>query len=174
MCVGRDIITRQWPRSARVTVNGVHVFAQPMEIASQTGNGACVDITAYLKPSGEANIVHMSVSVPPAERALRLQALLVRVVAPLSVETLARRIGASQTQAAEDAKARMRRVLFAPPPGAGRSGAGEEEDGLEEMVATCTGELYFMYRYISRESCSQFDSLPLTSLTIQSSRCAVR
>ena len=28
------------------------------------------------------------------------------------------------------------------------------------------GELYCMYRYISRESCSQFDSLPLTSLTI--------
>jgi hypothetical protein len=28
------------------------------------------------------------------------------------------------------------------------------------------GELSFMYRYISRESCSQFDSLPLTSLTI--------
>jgi hypothetical protein len=27
------------------------------------------------------------------------------------------------------------------------------------------GELYFMYRYILRESCSQFDSLPLTSLT---------
>jgi hypothetical protein len=25
---------------------------------------------------------------------------------------------------------------------------------------------FFMYRYISRESCSQFDSLPLTSLTI--------
>jgi hypothetical protein len=24
----------------------------------------------------------------------------------------------------------------------------------------------FMYRYILRESCSQFDSLPLTSLTI--------
>ena len=30
------------------------------------------------------------------------------------------------------------------------------------------GELSFMYRYISRESCSQFDSLPLTSLTITS------
>jgi ribonuclease E len=27
------------------------------------------------------------------------------------------------------------------------------------------GESYFMYRYISRESCSQFDSRPLTSLT---------
>ena len=27
------------------------------------------------------------------------------------------------------------------------------------------GELYFLYRYISRESWSQFDSLPLTSLT---------
>jgi hypothetical protein len=31
--------------------------------------------------------------------------------------------------------------------------------------ATRAGELSFMYRYISRESCSQFDSLPLTSLT---------
>jgi hypothetical protein len=27
------------------------------------------------------------------------------------------------------------------------------------------GECSFMYRYILRESCSQFDSLPLTSLT---------
>jgi hypothetical protein len=27
-----------------------------------------------------------------------------------------------------------------------------------------SGELSFMYRYILRESCSQFDSLPLTSL----------
>jgi len=26
--------------------------------------------------------------------------------------------------------------------------------------------LYFMYRYISHESCSHFDSLPLTSLTV--------
>ena len=30
------------------------------------------------------------------------------------------------------------------------------------------GECSFMYRYIVRESCSQFDSLPLTSLTIKS------
>ena len=30
------------------------------------------------------------------------------------------------------------------------------------------GECYFMYRYILRESCSQFDSPPLTSLTIHS------
>jgi hypothetical protein len=35
------------------------------------------------------------------------------------------------------------------------------ERGVED-----DGELYFMYRYILRESCSQFDSLPLTSLTI--------
>ena len=28
-----------------------------------------------------------------------------------------------------------------------------------------------IYRYISRESCSQFDSLPLTSLTNSSARC---
>ena len=31
---------------------------------------------------------------------------------------------------------------------------------------TITGECSFTYRYILRESCSQFDSLPLTSLTI--------
>ena len=34
------------------------------------------------------------------------------------------------------------------------------------------GELSFMYRYISRESCSQFDSLPLTYLAIPSSACS--
>jgi hypothetical protein len=37
------------------------------------------------------------------------------------------------------------------------------------------GECSFMYRYIPRESCSQFDSLPLTSLTISPSpgaRCS--
>ena len=33
------------------------------------------------------------------------------------------------------------------------------------------GECSFMYRYISRESCSQFDSLPLTSLTEALSLC---
>ena len=32
------------------------------------------------------------------------------------------------------------------------------------------GELSFVYRYISRESCSQFDSPPLTSLTLRSSQ----
>ena len=32
------------------------------------------------------------------------------------------------------------------------------------------GECSFMYRYILRESCSQFDSLPLTSLTISQAR----
>ena len=36
-----------------------------------------------------------------------------------------------------------------------------------ELAASRTeGECSFMYRYIVRESCSQFDSLPLTSLTI--------
>ena len=34
---------------------------------------------------------------------------------------------------------------------------------------TITGECSFTYRYILRESCSQFDSLPLTSLTISPS-----
>jgi hypothetical protein len=35
------------------------------------------------------------------------------------------------------------------------------------FVLPTVGGLYFMYRYISHESCSQFDSLPLTSLTVQ-------
>jgi hypothetical protein len=35
-----------------------------------------------------------------------------------------------------------------------------------EGIAELAGECSFMYRYILRESCSQFDSLPLTSLTI--------
>ena len=39
-------------------------------------------------------------------------------------------------------------------------------DGRRIVALTAPGELYFMYRYILRESCSQFDSLPLTSLTI--------
>ena len=34
------------------------------------------------------------------------------------------------------------------------------------LRADLGGECSFMYRYISRESCSQFDSLPLTSLTV--------
>ena len=33
-------------------------------------------------------------------------------------------------------------------------------------VSPTSGECSFIYRYILRESCSQFDSLPLTSLTI--------
>ena len=36
----------------------------------------------------------------------------------------------------------------------------------EKREAREKGEFSFMYRYIFRESCSQFDSLPLTSLTI--------
>ena len=41
----------------------------------------------------------------------------------------------------------------------------EDRDKYSAMLDDI-GELSFMYRYISRESCSQFDSLPLTSLTI--------
>ena len=37
--------------------------------------------------------------------------------------------------------------------------------GLVENIKVRQGE-FFMYRYILPESCSQFDSLPLTSLTI--------
>ena len=34
--------------------------------------------------------------------------------------------------------------------------------GGTAIIALITGECSFMYRYIPRESCSQFDSLPLT------------
>jgi hypothetical protein len=43
------------------------------------------------------------------------------------------------------------------------------------LNATCgRGEFSFIYRYIVRESCSQFDSLPLTSLTIAQSSSSAR
>ena len=49
---------------------------------------------------------------------------------------------------------------------------------LAAAASDDAGECSFMYRYISRESCSQFDSLPLTSLTrsptSSSGRCRVR
>jgi prolyl-tRNA editing enzyme YbaK/EbsC (Cys-tRNA(Pro) deacylase) len=45
---------------------------------------------------------------------------------------------------------------------AGATRAGEQG----RLSDSRDGELYFMYRYILRESCSQFDSLPLTCLTI--------
>jgi hypothetical protein len=41
---------------------------------------------------------------------------------------------------------------------------GASDSSEEGTVALLDGELSFMYRYILRESCSQFDSLPLTSL----------
>ena len=43
-------------------------------------------------------------------------------------------------------------------------------DSIVHDVDAMKVSVLFMYRYISRESCSQFDSLPLTSLTI-SHRC---
>jgi 1-acyl-sn-glycerol-3-phosphate acyltransferase len=46
-----------------------------------------------------------------------------------------------------------------PPPG------GSVRVVSKRILAWRIGELYFMYRYIPRESCSQFDSLPLTCLT---------
>ena len=45
----------------------------------------------------------------------------------------------------------------------------ERDSGVAPRSATSVWHAkvsYFMYRYILRESCSQFDSLPLTSLTI--------
>ena len=53
----------------------------------------------------------------------------------------------------------------------GEEAAAEILDQIATLVANPTaaiaaGEFSFIYRYILRESCSQFDSLPLTSLTI--------
>ena len=42
------------------------------------------------------------------------------------------------------------------------------------IAATSSGECSFMYRYILCESCSQFDSLPLTSLAFQARRRSKR
>jgi hypothetical protein len=43
-------------------------------------------------------------------------------------------------------------------------------DGSTTSPLLTPGECYFIYRYILRESCSQFDSLPLTSFTIAAPR----
>ena len=40
------------------------------------------------------------------------------------------------------------------------------DGGDEAWMLLCGGEYSFIYRYILRESCSHFDSLPLTSLTL--------
>jgi len=47
-----------------------------------------------------------------------------------------------------------------------RGGAPSREETLVSMMALSHTVCYFMYRYILRESCSHFDSLPLTYLTI--------
>ena len=46
----------------------------------------------------------------------------------------------------------------------------DPSDAAAADATSAHGELSFMYRYISRESCSQCDSLPLTSLTISGAR----
>jgi hypothetical protein len=47
-----------------------------------------------------------------------------------------------------------------------RAPSGARLGEAAEFGFACEGECSFIYRYILRESCSQFDSLPLTSLTI--------
>jgi hypothetical protein len=49
-----------------------------------------------------------------------------------------------------------------------RAVALREREGKAARGDAKHGELSFIYRYILRESCSQFDSLPLTSLTFLS------
>ena len=72
--------------------------------------------------------------------------------------------------------AAARVLASAPAAGAGAAAAARYASGTTAAaIARGTeGECSFMYRYILRESCSQFDSLPLTSLTIppSSSNCA--
>jgi hypothetical protein len=46
-----------------------------------------------------------------------------------------------------------------------KSSASGSAAGVGALAPLREGGFYFMYRYISRESCSQFDSLPLPSLT---------
>jgi hypothetical protein len=59
------------------------------------------------------------------------------------------------------------------PTGAGPADSSERARSRSSAAfAIGDGECSFIYRYISRESCSQFDSLPLTSLTIALDRRA--
>jgi hypothetical protein len=56
----------------------------------------------------------------------------------------------------------------------GAADAAGDATGVRAAVRVDVGEFSFIYRYILRELCSQFDSLPLTSLTISPDRCARR
>ena len=68
------------------------------------------------------------------------------------------------TAAAEKRAAQARDLLFR------EAGAASPARQRARSRSRSEGECSFMYRYISRESCSQFDSLPLTSLTMARAR----
>ena len=70
-------------------------------------------------------------------------------------------------QRVADAKQQLDSVLAEE---AGRVEAELEAEFAPQLAVAQRGECSFMYRYIVRESCSQFDSLPLTSLTISPRR----
>ena len=72
-------------------------------------------------------------------------------------------------RAARRSESRPRSERQCATPRGAHHGAARRPNGARTCGGV-DGEYSFMYRYIPRESCSQFDSLPLTSLTISGAR----
>ena len=154
-----SLVERQWPPGSRLFVNGSLVFTAPSVLpTSKTAknNGVAVDITRYVRTGAMANEVKFLDNMPGTSGALRLRALLVRVVAPISVETMMQRIGNTNMEVAAISKARSARLLFSPlsskpessasasassssssSSAAAAAAAVPDPDAIEEMVATC-------------------------------------
>ena len=80
-----------------------------------------------------------------------------------AIKTLARKYATAHERAASGrglSSTKIKSVLYSI--GDNSSYLGDHALPVERMIRECS----FIYRYILRESCSQFDSLPLTSLTI--------
>tara|TARA_B110000208_G_scaffold32891_1_gene43303 strand:+ start:113 stop:2113 length:2001 start_codon:yes stop_codon:yes gene_type:complete len=150
-----SLVERQWPPGSRLFVNGSLVFTAPSVLpTSKTAknNGVAVDITRYVRTGAMANEVKFLDNMPGTSGALRLRALLVRVVAPISVETMMQRIGNANMEVAAISKARSARLLFSPlsskpessasasssssSSSAAAAAAVPDPDAIEEMVAT--------------------------------------
>ena len=149
---------------ATLETNGARGTARESEIVAMLRRGA-LSPRARVWSVGRVDWVE-AVSVPRFCSAIPSASPSLRLAALQDADARA-----AETRAAEPPRARRlfgvrdRARAFANSAGVATASTART---LEDRVAALddVGELYFIYRYISRESCSQFDSLPLTSLTI--------
>jgi hypothetical protein len=128
--------------SAKVCPFGARVCFGAKELANGDDDEAC---TLYCKKkAGDADEADGAIEMPP-----------------LPAEGTSEAAGESAGEADAEGDAE----------GAKEGASGDEKDAASPTAVRAldiaAGEFSCMYRYILRESCSQFDSLPLTSLRLQ-------